>query len=214
MSQRHHATRRQVFFDLDGTLHRQDLFGCFLRFLLWRLPANWPLVLLCLPLVAVGLLAGGRAARRPISLLLWSITLGHSEATLQALEAAFVVAFRPRLQPFPQVRARLEAYLACPETRVWLLTGSPQQLVEQVYRDSGLLPRLTLIGTQIRRRYGGWTLTRRCLGQEKVRQLEQVLGRPFQLYSGYSDSRQDDCVLRHCRFRYRIDRDGALHRLP
>ena len=59
MSQRHHATRRQVFFDLDGTLHRQDLFGCFLCFLLWRLPANWPLVGLCLPLVAVGLLAGG-----------------------------------------------------------------------------------------------------------------------------------------------------------
>lgn len=214
MSPRHLATRRQVFFDLDGTLHRQDLFGCFLRFLLWRLPVNWPLVLLCLPLVAVGLLLGGRAARRPISLLLWSITVGHRESHLHALEAAFVVAFRPRLQPFPLVLARLAHYLACPETQVWLLTGSPQQLVEQVYRDSGLLPGLTLIGSQMRYCYGGWTLTRRCLGREKVRLLEQRLGRPLQLYSGYSDSRQDDAVLHHCRFRYRVASDGALRRLP
>ncbi|AKM49031.1 phosphatidylglycerophosphatase C [Edwardsiella anguillarum] len=214
MHQREHSVRRQVFFDLDGTLHRQDLFGCFLRFMLWRLPLNWPLVLLCLPPVGLGLLFAGRAARRPVSLLLWSMTAGRSEGRLRGLETRFVAQFRRRVQPFPLVRARLDDYLACPMTQVWLLTGSPEQLVEQVYRDSGILLRVRLIGTRMRRRFGGWTLTRRCLGREKVRQLERCLGRPLQLYSGYSDSRQDDVVLSYCRFRYRVDKEGALRRLP
>ncbi|MFO5458131.1 hypothetical protein ACLBPO_26535, partial [Klebsiella pneumoniae] len=30
-----------MFFDLDGTLHQQDMFGSFLRYLLRHLPHRW-----------------------------------------------------------------------------------------------------------------------------------------------------------------------------
>ena len=33
-----HTERRVVFFDLDGTLHQQDMFGSFLRYLLRHRP--------------------------------------------------------------------------------------------------------------------------------------------------------------------------------
>ncbi|MFU1833609.1 hypothetical protein ACM6O8_28380, partial [Klebsiella pneumoniae] len=33
-----------MFFDLDGTLHQQDMFGSFLRYLLRHLPLNLLLV--------------------------------------------------------------------------------------------------------------------------------------------------------------------------
>ena len=54
--------RRVVFFDLDGTLHQQDMFGSFLRYLLRRQPLNALLVLPLLPIIAIALLIKGRAA--------------------------------------------------------------------------------------------------------------------------------------------------------
>ncbi len=45
------------------------------------------------------------------------------------------------------------------------------------------------------RRRGGWVLTLRCPGHEKVAQLEQRIGAPLRLYSGYSDSEQDNPLL-------------------
>ncbi len=58
--------RRVVFFDLDGTLHQEDMFGSFLRFLLRHLPLNLLLVVPLLPVVGLALLVMGRAARWPI----------------------------------------------------------------------------------------------------------------------------------------------------
>lgn len=85
---------RIVFFDLDGTLHRRDMFGCFLRYLLKRLPLNLLLVIPVLPVAGLVLLARGRAASWPMSALLWAITFGRREAHLRALEKGFVASFR------------------------------------------------------------------------------------------------------------------------
>lgn len=49
---------------------------------------------------------------------------------------------------------------------MWLITGSPERLVEQVYRDSAFLPRVRLIGSRITR-CGGWVLTLRCWERRK-----------------------------------------------
>ena len=48
--------RRVVFFDLDGTLHQQDMFGTFMRYLLRRQPLNALLVLPLLPVIGIALL--------------------------------------------------------------------------------------------------------------------------------------------------------------
>ncbi len=76
--------RRAVFSDLDGTLHQQDMFGTFMRYLLWCQPFN-----LLLAVVGLGFLIKGHAARWPMSLLLWSITFGRSERALRQRVAAF-----------------------------------------------------------------------------------------------------------------------------
>ncbi|MFC3396433.1 phosphatidylglycerophosphatase C [Brenneria rubrifaciens] len=204
---------RIVFFDLDGTLHQEDMFGSFLRFLLRRLPLNLSLVIPLLPVIGVGLLLKGRAARWPMSWLLWAITFGRSEARLSNLEARFVNNFRRQVTPFPEVQQRLTAYLQDTQVQVWLVTGSPQRLVEQVYHDSPFLPGVRLMGSQMSRRYGGWVLTLRCLGQEKVIQMEQQLGAPLKLYSGYSDSKQDNPLLYFCEHRWRVTPNGSLQQL-
>lgn len=88
------SERRVVFFDLDGTLHQQDMFGSFLRYLLRHQPLNLLLVIPLLPVIGGTLLIKGRAARWPMSLLLWGATFGHSEKRLKELEANFVTCFR------------------------------------------------------------------------------------------------------------------------
>lgn len=205
--------RRVVFFDLDGTLHQQDMFGCFLRYLLRHQPINALLALLLLPVVVGGLLVKGRAARWPMSLLLWACTFGHSEARLRELEAKFVVWFRNKVTTFPVVHARLTEYLTSTDADVWLITGSPQPLVQQVYFDTPWLARVNLIASQHSRRYGGWVLTVRCLGHEKVAQLERKIGTPLRLYSGYSDSNQDNPLLYFCQHRWRVTPSGELQQL-
>ncbi|VXC97313.1 MULTISPECIES: phosphatidylglycerophosphatase C [Serratia] len=205
--------RRTVFFDLDGTLHQQDMLGSFLRFLLWHLPLNFLVVVPLLPVVGVGMLISGRAARWPVSLLLWAMTCGRSEARLGALEQRFVADFRRKVTAFPVVQMRLRHYLDEHDAQIWLITGSPERLVEQVYQDSAFLPRVHLIGSRITRRYGGWVLTVRCLGREKVLQLERRLGSPLKLYSGYSDSKQDNPLLFFCEHRWRVSKQGELQQL-
>lgn len=128
--------RRVVFFDLDGTLHQQDMFGTFMRYLLRRQPLNALLVLPLLPVIGIALLVKGRAARWPMSLLLWGCTFGHSEARLKQLEKEFALWFRGHVAAFPVVQARLTSYLDANDADIWLITGSPQTLVEQVYFDT------------------------------------------------------------------------------
>ncbi|WP_145495757.1 phosphatidylglycerophosphatase C [Yersinia bercovieri] len=205
--------KRVVFFDLDGTLHQQDMFGSFLRFLLRHLPLNLLLVIPLLPVIGLGLLVGGRCARWPMSLLLWATTFGRREAKLKDLELRFVQAFRQKITAFPVVVMRLREYLESSDAEVWLITGSPQRLVEQVYHDSTFIHRLRLVGSRMARRNGGWVLPLRCLGPEKVVQLEQRLGSPLKLYSGYSDSKQDNPLLHFCEHRWRVSKTGELQQL-
>ncbi|WP_220266338.1 phosphatidylglycerophosphatase C [Enterobacter sp. Colony194] len=205
--------RRVVFFDLDGTLHQQDMFGTFLRFLLRRQPLNLLIVIPLLPVILIALAVKGRAARWPMSLLLWGCTFGHSEARLKQLEQEFVAWFRGQVITFPVVHERLTAYLESSDADVWLITGSPLPLVEQVYFDTPWLPKVKIIASMIDRRHGGWVLTLRCLGHEKVAQLEQQIGTPLRLYSGYSDSRQDNPLLYFCQHRWRVTPRGELQQL-
>lgn len=207
------SARRVVFFDLDGTLHQQDMFGSFLRYVLRHQPLNALLVLPLLPVIVAGLLLNGRAARWPMSLLLWASTCGHSEIHLQRLEVNFVRWFRQHVTAFPVVQARLNHYLTSADADIWLITGSPQSLVEQVYVDSAWLPQVNVIASRMARRYGGWVLTLRCLGNEKVAQLEQKIGAPLRLYSGYSDSEQDNPLLYFCQHRWRVTPKGDLQQL-
>lgn len=207
------SERRVVFFDLDGTLHQQDMFGTFLRYVLRHHPLNALLVLPLLPVIGIALLVKGRAARWPMSLLLWACTFGHSEDHLKRLEQKFAGWFRGQVTAFPVVQERLTNYLLASDADIWLITGSPQPLVEQVYFDTPWLPRVNIIASQMERRYGGWVLTLRCLGHEKVAQLERKIGTPLRLYSGYSDSKQDNPLLYFCQHRWRVTPHGQLQQL-
>ncbi|MXP67248.1 phosphatidylglycerophosphatase C [Pantoea sp. Aalb] len=205
--------RQVVFFDLDGTLHKQDMFGNFIFYLLCHHPFNILLIVLLIPVIILGMLIKGYTARWPMSVLLWSITFGYSKKHLNQCEDQFVIWFRKRIKFFPIVQQRLNEYLTRDDVDVWVITGSPQSIVEKVYFDSFFLPRIKLLASQIKLSYGGLILTMRCLGHEKVSQLSAKIGTPLQLYSGYSDSKKDDSLLYFCENRWRVTSKGQLRKI-
>ncbi len=108
------------FFDLDGTLHQQDMFGSFLRYLLRRQPLNALLVLPLLPIIAIALLIKGRAARWPMSSASVGVHFGHSERTFTDVAGHFVRWFRDNVTAFPLVQERLTTYLLSSDADIWL----------------------------------------------------------------------------------------------
>ena len=206
-------SRHLVFFDLDGTIHRQDMFGSFLLWLLLRHPVNLLITVLLLPIIGVWFLVEGFTACNPMSLLLWSCTVGISESRFKKSEHKFSEWFRSKVTVFPKVQKELYSYLSSPYYSVWLITGSPQFLVEKVYRDSPWIFKVNLIASQIQRRCGGWVLNSRCLGKEKVIQLKKKIGDSLYLYSGYSDSFRDTPLLQLCQQRWRVNRKGDLQKM-
>src|SRR5476649_1620655 len=143
------------------------MFGTFMRFLLWRMPQNLLLVVPLLPVVGLGMLVQGRATRWPMSLLLWSITFGHREAKLKDLELRFVNWFRQKVVVFPVVQMRLRDYIENHDAEVWLITGSPENLVQQVYNTPFFGPGVPWVGGGGARGKGGGFLPFRCRGGEK-----------------------------------------------
>ncbi|MBK4775525.1 phosphatidylglycerophosphatase C [Candidatus Pantoea edessiphila] len=208
----HIQRRRVVFFDLDGTLHKQDIFGSFIIYLLINYPLNIIVLLLLLPVIALGLVIKGFSARFPMSLLLWSLTVGRNEHLSSIIEKEFVKLFKSHIKIFPIVQKELINYLN-DDTDVWIITGSPQKLVEDIYCDFPFFKRVNLIASVMERRWGGLVLKTRCLGYEKVIQLEKKIGAPLKLYSGYSDSKKDDPLLVFCQKRWRVTPCGILKKI-
>jgi phosphatidylglycerophosphatase C len=62
---------------------------------------------------------------------------------------------------------------------------------------------VNLIATQIARGYGGWVLTCAAWGMKKWSAGKRI-GTPLRLYSGYSDSKQDNPLLYFCQHRWRV----------
>ncbi len=208
-----HTERRVVFFDLDGTLHQQDMFGSFLRYLLRHLPLNLLLVVPMGPVILAGLAVSGRAARWPMSLLLWATTFGRREAVLKRLEAEFVGWFRHHVTAFSG--SSCAAYRLPDQHRCRRLVD---HRLAAVAGGAGL-SRYPLVAAgesdsqPHRAPLGRLGIDLRCLGHEKVVQLEKKIGAPLRLYSGYSDSEQDNPLLGFCQHRWRVTPQGELQQL-
>lgn len=132
-----------MFFDLDGTLHQQDMFGTFLR----CIAAASATQCAARSAAAAGYrhCVTGKRTGRPLAdepAAVGRCTFGHSEARLKALEKSFVT-WVSRASP-PSRWCRIEDLLSERlDADIWLITGLPQPLVEQVYFDTPGYPAST-----------------------------------------------------------------------
>jgi phosphatidylglycerophosphatase C len=191
-----HAARESspavVVFDFDGTLVRRDSFLDFSSRYCVRRPWRLLMVGATLPLA---LLAAARSFSAAASVLLWAMTLGASTRS-------FVIALRHYARDtlpdyaneaiFAELTRHLEA-----GSRVFIATGSVPVLVRGLLRSRNLGP-LPIVGTRLRRRWGGLVAETHCTGENKVRELRRRFG-IVGWRAVYTNSFADRPLLSHAR---------------
>ncbi len=185
------ASRMRVVFDFDGTLRTGDAFTGFYLSLLQAMPLRWIVVVLISPLaVALGLLPGGR--RRFASVLLWAGTFGVSD------QAVFT-AMRRYAREAPGETRFFEAGIECLRKHQQagdnpvIVTGAAEALVQELLREKQLV--VPVIGSQLRRTFGGLTCSDHCFGRRKIEMLSDR-GYPATWQRTYSDSPADLPILK------------------
>ena len=181
-----------VVFDFDGTLVSRDSFLDFsVRYCLRR---PWRLLLLVavLPLAAVLAL---RWKRRALSALLWAMTFGSSTRSFVAALRRYAI---QTLTGYAHEAIFVE--LTChvlAGRRVVIATGSLPCLVHALFGARNV-PRLPVVGSRFRRRWGGLVVETHCVGPVKVRELARRLG-ISEWSSVYTDSFADRFLMRRAR---------------
>jgi phosphatidylglycerophosphatase C len=181
-----------VVFDFDGTLVRRDSVVDFCLRYLARRPQRLLLLALVAPLAGIARLRSLTAAA---SVLLWALTVGaSSRAFVLALRryASNVLTGLVYEELFHELaRERAEG------RRVVLATGALPTLVRSLLRARGL-PCLPVVGSRLRRRYGGFVAATHCVGRVKP----QELARRLQIHGWeavYTDSWADRSLIRGAR---------------
>jgi len=176
-------------FDFDGTLVCRDSFLDFALGYCMRRPGRLLLVFALLPLaLPLALRSWSRAA----SVLLWGITLGTSTRRFAAALSRYAKETLPGHANdaiFLELARQIQA-----GNRVVIATGSMPLLVRGLLSARQLEP-LPIVGSRLRRRWGGLVTETHCIGSAKVRELQRRLG--IRAWSCvYTDSFADRSLLR------------------
>lgn len=195
--------RDVVVFDFDGTLVGRDSVLDFCFRYAARRPHRWALVFLTAPLAAI---LRVRSVAGAASVLLWALTVGASpRAFVRALQR-YAVGVLPRFAlrtTFAELRREVEA-----GRHVVLATGALPVLVRGVLRAEGVA-HLPVVGSRLRRRYGGFVVETHCVGRCKPRELARRLG-ITEWRAVYTDSWADRALMRGARRIVLVSPSGAL----
>ena len=182
-----------VVFDFDGTLVSRDSFLDFAFGYCARRPGRLLLVFALLPLALPLAL---RSWQRAASLLLWGITLGTSTRSFVRALRRYALDTLPGYANdaiFIELAAQIDA-----GHRVVIATGSMPLLVRGLLSARKLAP-LPIVGSRLRRRWGGFVTETHCIGKTKVRELRHRLG-ICEWSTVYTDSFADRSLLRGARY--------------
>lgn len=181
-----------VVFDFDGTLVSRDSFFDFALGYCLRRPARLLAIGAVLP---VALLIALRSRVGAGSAVLWAMTVGSSTR-------AFVVALRQyAMRTLPRyandaIFAELARHVRAGR-RVVIATGSLPLLVRRLLAERQFAP-LPIVGSRLRRKWGGLVAETHCIGRTKVQQLAGRLG-IVEWSTVYTDSFADRSLLRVAR---------------
>lgn len=197
-----------VFFDVDGTLHSGDIFESYIRRLTQR---SYLRTILCLPVLAIAFVSHRISPDRRLSLsvMIWALTFGLSRKSLEAFDDDFITQFRSSNCIHAKPWRELERHHR-EGAHLFVVSGSPENLVRRIYPTLSSDERVTLIGSELKRFMGGFYLAIRCVCSEKVRQIESHAGQNICFIAGYSDSNKDKPALELCESKYRISSTGEI----
>jgi phosphatidylglycerophosphatase C len=202
------VSKSKVFFDLDGTLHKGDIFRGYVKFLA---PKNFPRLALLFPLILTGLILYVLSPdkRWSLNLLLWPLTWLITDTKRIELELEFIKNFKKNIQEIPFAREATSRHLDRGGL-AYVISGSPEHLICAIYDDLLLHDNVQLIGSRMGKRAGAYLLRERCVCAEKPRMLMRNAGSPMPFDFGYSDSEKDIPMLNLCARKYKVELHGGI----
>ena len=177
-----------VIFDFDGTLVRTDSFLDFSRRYCAERPGRLLMVGAMLPLAMLGALHSRETAG---SMLLWAMTVGcptRRFVTALIRYARHTLLDHANEAAFTELTRHLER-----GNRVIIATGTMPLIVRGLLR-ARRLDRVPIVGSRLRRRWGGLVAETHCTGKTKVKELRRRLG-IVAWSSVYTDSYADYALL-------------------
>jgi phosphatidylglycerophosphatase C len=186
------APRPVVVFDFDGTLVNRD---SFFDFAVGHCLARPGRLLLLVALLPVALLLALRSRTAGGSTLLWAMTVGLSTRRFVLLIRRYARGTLPGYA-HEAIFREFERHVR-EGSRVVIATASVPVMVRGLFSARGLrMP--PIVGSRLRRKWGGLIAETHCIGSVKVRELSRRLG-IGEWSAVYTDSFADRSLLRRAR---------------
>lgn len=198
-----------IFFDLDGTLHQEDMLEAYLKFMI-RKRTCWTVIFF--PVLVVTFLIYLCFSKKTWSLnpLFFVVHLGLSQKRRLKLLQEFKVEFLDQATAIEPMLKQLKQHIQA-QDHVIVLSGSLQELIDTVYPQLSKHRQIDVIGSQTQSFLGSTILTHRCSGKNKLRLLdEKYAPKKISFEIGYTDSLTDLPVLKRCKWAYLVDKNGKI----
>ncbi|HTA91440.1 MAG TPA: HAD family hydrolase [Polyangiaceae bacterium] len=186
------AARDVVVFDFDGTLVSRD---SFFDFAVGHCVGRPPRLLLVIALLPLALLLALRSRKSAGSALLWGMTVGASTRSFALALSRYARHTLPSYSNdaiFVELARHIRA-----GSRVVIAKGTMAVLVRGLLGARSLGP-LPIVGSRVRRSWGGLVAETHCVGRGKVRELRPKLG-ILEWSTVYTDSFADGPLLSRAR---------------
>lgn len=190
-----HTTNPLVFFDIDGTLHQQDLLVCFMIYAFKKHPIIWAL----LPCIIIGLIIYvlSPKSKLGINFIFYGIFFGINSAKMTVLIDEFYEYFYNKLTIHTTAIEQLQHHLQAKHTIV-LITGNVAPLIKRFYQPLLSQKQVILIASTWRFGYFSCVLDERCFSHHKLTMLDKHFKKCVYFTHGYSDSPNDLPILNRC----------------
>ena len=196
-----------VFFDIDGTLHKEDIFLEFLKFSLRKNLLNSILFFPILFTSSICYVINPRS-KFPLNIILYFIFLGSSKKRIDYLINSFSKSFLSNFTQFKNIVDILELHLEN-ENHIVLISGSPTEFIKKIYGDLYNNKNITVIGSETKKSLLSFFLKERCIYKNKRKMLEKKFQKKINFSHGYSDSLSDIPILELCKEAFIIQKDGS-----
>ncbi|RKR70743.1 haloacid dehalogenase-like hydrolase [Otariodibacter oris] len=195
---------KYIFFDIDGTLHKEDAFKAFIRYLIGK---RWGNLVIFFPFILVGFLLHKMLPTGKFGINLVFFFLGIGSSLQKRGEYAEEFSSTFTYHPFPDVVAKFSEYLN-KGYHVVLISGSPKILIQHIYKEWLEHDNVTLIASELS--LADFKLHSRCMAHHKLEMLDEHFQRAIYFEAGYSDSLSDLPVLTRCKFSFKVTEQGKI----
>ena len=197
-----------VFFDIDGTLHKEDIFFEFIKYSIKERLINF---VIFLPIIFISFLLYliNKKGKLGLNFILFFLFFGISEKQLDILTEKFCKSFSQKMTSFDKPLKQLEFHKVNGD-EVIFISGTPVEFIKQIYPNFFNTSNFEVIGSITCRKFFSFYLVERCIYKNKKTMLNNIFKADLNFSHGYSDSLSDLPILTLCDKAYLVDKDGSM----